>query len=55
MKKLFTERPTAEELVALALGEIEAEFVCDFCIKDCKEKPNPNWLKPWCKDSEFNE
>lgn len=46
-KKLFTSRPTAEELVQLALGEIEAEYLCDHCIKDCK-KGSENWNLIWC-------
>lgn len=52
-KRLFLERPTAEELVSMVLGEIEPEYPCDQCLKDCKEPHGPNFSKVWCQKAEY--
>jgi len=53
MKKLFTEKPTVEEMFATATGTLEAEYPCDFCVKDCKKEKGVSFLIIWCKDAEF--
>jgi len=53
MKKLFIERPTAEEMMTIALGELEAEYPCDFCLKDCKKERGVSFVMCYCKDAEF--
>ena len=53
MKKLFKESPSPEEMVALALGEMEAEYPCDFCLKECKTERGVSFVKVWCKKAEY--
>jgi len=48
MKRLFKAQPTAEELVAIAMGEIEFECPCDHCLKDCKKEN-----MAWCKEAVY--